>query len=366
METPAQPPPSWPPQYAAAPIPYAAVARPQLEHDRRGGLIAFGIISIVIGSLAGCLAVLSPFSLMAMSFAPGAVAPREVIIQIVITTVIYGAAAVLFIWTGIGSIRCQRWVRPIVISLGWPTIIAGFFTLAGWVLFARDLPAVMAAAAKVSTPPGARPPPPPNTAALAAVAAVAMIVFYVIVPGAFVWFYSTRNVRLTLEAYDPTPSWTQRCPLPLFIGAVNLLLGGLLTLSLAPTGSVPFFGQYIQGALAGLLAVAAAVAMIAASVLFYRVNLLGWFIALAVVSVGFLSAIVTFTRLGITEFYTRGNVDHEILRVIENSPTMTGPIPIIFIAAAYLVCVTYLLWARRYFTVRPGEPRTATAPAQVQ
>src|SRR5688572_1546336 len=227
--------PQWPgPAYPPAPghIAYATAARPQLEHDRRGGLIAFGIVSILIGSLAGCFAMLTPLSLAMMSFAPTA-ARDDVIFDLIVVTVFYAAAATLFIWTGIGSIRCRRWVRPIVISLGWPTIIMGVLGLAGWLFFARDLPAVLAMAAQTSaqTPalapmPGPPAPPPapaafPSSAGLAAIMAVVLAVFYLILPGAFLWFYSTQNVKRTLEAYDPRTSWTERAPLPVFAGAVN-------------------------------------------------------------------------------------------------------------------------------------------------
>ena len=349
--------PQWAAQsYAPHPahIAYAA-ARPQIENDRRGGLIAFGVVSILIGSLAGCLAMLTPVSLAMMSFAPAA-ARDDVILDLIVATVFYAAAATLFIWTGIGSIRCRRWVRPIVISLGWPTIIAGVLGLAGWVFFARDLPAVLAMAAQTpATPPvpGAPAPPPPavpSSAGIAAIMAVVLAVFYLILPGAFVWFYSTQTVKRTLEAYDPRTGWTERAPLPVFAGAVNLALGGLMTLSLATAGAVPVFGHFLEGAPAALLVVAVALVMFAAAVLFYRVKFLGWFLAVAVVTFGFLSALITFSYRGIAEFYTRGRADPDVLRVIERSPTMTGVTPIVFMAVTFLICITYLIWVRPYFT----------------
>src|SRR5687768_9751912 len=182
---PPQLPPQWPPGHPYPPAPaaqiaYQTVSRPVLERDRRGGLVAFGIVSLLIGALAGCGTLLMPLSLIGLAFAPGAALPEGLILQLIISTLIYGAAATVFIWTGIGSIRCKRWVRPIVISLGWPTIIMGVLGLVGWALFARDLPAFMAAAATVTPPPAPGAPPmpppapPPPAAPIAAFVAVVM------------------------------------------------------------------------------------------------------------------------------------------------------------------------------------------------
>jgi hypothetical protein len=353
-----------PPQPYPHAIPYAAAARPQLERDRRGGLIAFGIISILIGALAGCLAILTPLSLMMVAFVPRAAVPPQPVVQIAMTAAIYAAAATLFIWTGIGSIRCRRWVRPIVISLGWPMIIMGVLGLAGWALLARDLPAMMAAARPPPPPPGvpAPPAPPPGAdVAITAAIAVVMAVFYVIVPTAYVWFYSTRAVKQTLEAYDPGISWTQRPPLPVFAGAVNLALGGLMTLTLATVGAAPFFGFYVEGVPAALLVVAASAVLFAAAVLFYRVSILGWLLAVAVVTLGFVSAIMTVGQRGMSEFYSRGHADPEFLRMLERSPTMTGTIPVTFMAVTFLICITYLIWVRGYFARHRREPPTAAA-----
>jgi hypothetical protein len=346
----------------ASPIAYASALRPQLEHDRRGALIAFGVVTIIIGALAACVAVLTPLSLLVTAFAPAAPPPNAVE-QVLFTAAVYAAAATLFIWTGIGSVRCRRWVRPIIISLGWPMIILGVLGLAGWLIFARDFPAMLAAAQpKVPAPgPAAPPPPGPNPTTLAALITAIMAVFYVIVPAVFVWFYSTRAVRQTLEAYDARISWTQRCPLPIFAGAVNLVLGGVITLSLVTVGAVPFFGQYVEGAPAALLVVAAALTLFAAAVLFYLGKFLGWLLAVAVVTCGFLSAIVTFAHTGMLEFYLRGQTDPVVLRMLERSTTMTGFIPIVFVAIAMLICVAYLLWVRTYFTRRPREAQSPTA-----
>ncbi len=88
----------------------------------RTGLIAFGVISIVIGSLAGCMTLVTPMVLLIpRTLPPSQQQPPALSPAVAIFTVaLYAAIATAFIWIGIGSCRCQRWVRPIILCLAWP------------------------------------------------------------------------------------------------------------------------------------------------------------------------------------------------------------------------------------------------------
>ena len=323
----------------AATIPYAAVVRPQLERDRRAGLIAFGIVSILIGALAGFFAALTSFAVM-MVLTHSTKTPLWPFFA---APFINAAAATLFIWTGIASIRCKRWARPVAISFGWPALIGGVMGLAGCLLLRKEVP------------------PPPRGLNPTTVMAALFTCFGILIPAAFLWFYSTPAVRKTLAAYDPAPSWTQRPPLAVFAGSVNLVFGGLITLSLASFGAAPFFGQYLQGAAGAVLVVAAALVMFAAAVLFYRVQFLGWLMALAVVILGFVSAMLTIGQLGVHEFYRHGRVGGELLDVLLRSPTMTGPTPLVFVGVLFAICLMYLLWVRRHFATATRDAASAGA-----
>ena len=103
-----------PPQ--ATTIPYATVLPPTLERDRRAGLIAFGIVSILIGALAAFFAAFSSFIVMMMITQVG----KTPLWPLLVAPLVNATAATLFIWSGIGSVRCKRWVRPVAISFGWP------------------------------------------------------------------------------------------------------------------------------------------------------------------------------------------------------------------------------------------------------
>jgi hypothetical protein len=327
------------PDIPVTPIPYAAVERPHLDRDRRLGLIAFGTVSILIGALAGFFAGLTSFAVM-MVLTHSTKTPLWPFFA---APFINAAAATLFIWTGIASIRCKRWARPVAISFGWPALIGGVMGLAGCLLLRKEVPS------------------PPRGLNATTILAALFTFFGILIPAAFLWFYSTDAVRKTLAAYDPAPSWTQRPPLPVFAGSVNLVFGGLITLSLATFRAAPLFGQYLEGAAGAVLVVAAALVMFAAAVLFYRVRFLGWLMALAVVVCGFVSAMLTIGQLGVHEFYRHGGVGGELLDALLRSPTMTGPTPLVFVAILFTICLLYLLWVRPHFAASRREAAPAAA-----
>ena len=80
----------------------------------------------------------------------------------------------------------------------------------------------------------------------------------------------------------------------------------------------------------------------------------------AVVVLGFVSAMLTISQLGLHEFYRHGGVGGQLLDELLRSPTMTGPTPLVFIAILFTICLLYLLWVRPYFTT---SRREAAPPA---
>src|SRR5260221_9520661 len=107
-----------------------------LPHTRRGGLITYGVISIVIGAMAGCMAAMMPIALMTMRMTPmrtpGATtkvaiaAPPPLATRMIVEgMLVYLVGSLFFIWLGIASCKCRRWVRPVILSLTWPVLIIG-------------------------------------------------------------------------------------------------------------------------------------------------------------------------------------------------------------------------------------------------
>jgi hypothetical protein len=296
----------------------------------------FGVVSILLGMPPTLVTALAGVGLVRLVIYGG---PPIALAVLAALGLLNGAAATVLIWTGVDSIRCRRWVRPVVVALGWPTLVTSLLMAVGLIL---------CAATYVPSGPTADPDEGQPVLLIAF-----LVVFGVLGPVAFIVFYTLRSVRETLAAYDPSPSWTEATPLPVFVGCVSLVLFGLLTVAMSLVGAVPVFGTYVTGVAAVVLCIGAGAAMIASGVLMHLGRAWAWWMAAAVVVGGFASAIVTFCRLGIMEFYRRGRFNSFTLEEFGRVPAMSGITPIVFAAVVFAISMGYLLWMRR--SVGPRE-----------
>src|SRR5207253_1796613 len=114
----------------------------------------------------------------------------------------------LFISTGVASIRLRRWARPIIISF------AGLFIFSALVMLLQFLVPTIASQL-MATPPAQRPANHPPVVAhefaedfLLCILALACIA----IPLLFIFAYRAPSVRLALEEHDPCIPWTERVP----------------------------------------------------------------------------------------------------------------------------------------------------------
>jgi hypothetical protein len=121
-------------------------------------------------------------------------------------------------------------------------------------------------------------------------------------PLVFVLFYRGAGVKATCEARDPTPRWTDRCPLPVLALSVMLAWGALSFLVSAPIAIVPFFGRYLTGPPGALImsALGGVFAWLAYGV--FRLMPVAWWASVALSCIGTISAAVTFARVDMMEF----------------------------------------------------------------
>ncbi|MFI5381252.1 MAG: hypothetical protein ACHRHE_18295, partial [Tepidisphaerales bacterium] len=215
---------------------------PQPPPPGRGGLVAYGIITILIGVLAGCMSLMMPVALF--------VAPGSAAAGIVASMLMFIAIAVGFIWVGIGSCQCRRWVRPVVLCIAWPWLVIG--TLSGIFVatMLRDMP----------MPPNATMPAQARTIMFVATGTM-MAIMYILIPSAYIAYYQRRSVQETLNLCDPHPRWTERCPMPVLGLSIWLVIMGLGSLSMLQYGCVPMFGAYLTGLAAPLLILGLAAAI---------------------------------------------------------------------------------------------------------
>ena len=91
--------------------------------DRSAGLLIFGILTILLGCVAGLFVPLMFFGqAMSAKARTGVPAPFSAILPAVL---IYSVLAVALVWLGIGSIMARRWARALLLIFSWSWLILG-------------------------------------------------------------------------------------------------------------------------------------------------------------------------------------------------------------------------------------------------
>jgi len=116
-----------------SPLNYASIPNDQFKGWHTGVLV-FGIIAIIFGSCSGCLGICMPFALIMQTNAPGGMPPAQTNASIVSAMLLYLAIGGGLIWLGIGMVKAQRWVRPLILIVGTLAICGGIFTMAIMIL----------------------------------------------------------------------------------------------------------------------------------------------------------------------------------------------------------------------------------------
>lgn len=335
---------------AAGPSPqYIGYATPVMIGYRTGGLMVFGIISMILGAIAGCGALMTPVALVATRMQPAG-APRVDVRSVGVGLVTYAAVCAAFVTLGIGSVTKKRWVRPVVLCVSLPALVMGVF---GYAVMLYLLP-------ELFRPIPGQPPIPPGMIRLIrwTTAAFALIA-YVILPAAYFLFYRSPKVRDTLDALDPQPRWTDRAPLPVLGLSIWLALGCVMAGGSLIFPIVPVYGRYVTGAAAMALAGGVMLLLAIAAVLTYRVNVAGWWIALVLlVGVSTTYAYTFYTR-GMVEYYRQAGFDDEEVQML-TQVRASGPRRWETLASLLpaVVAAGYLLWVYRYFTSRQNPEST--------
>jgi len=266
-------------------------------------------------------------------------------------TLLYTALAALFIWTGIGAVKTRRWVRPITLILAWTWLLAGLMGLILWLVMLPNLRQMIQA-----TQPSEPPLDPGAYTAISLIASAFIVLAYVALPAAFIWFYHDRNVRATLEAFDPVPGWTDRCPLPVLGLSLSLWVGVALTLcalpySLAPTSGLPLSAGF---AVVLILAHAAAMAWLAHAT--YRLRMAGWWGTTIFTIVVLVESIVAALRVDLADLYRSVGIPDDQLDVLRSYGRSISLVMVFSTALLGLALLGFMLYMRRYFPGPPPEP----------
>jgi len=314
-----------------------------LSKDRSAGLVIFGILTILLGALC---AMLIPLMLASQAMAEKSTGVPGNYQAIIPAVAVYGVLAVALVWLGIGSIRKRRWARALLLIGAWIWLVMGVLVMA---TLAFLLPQIAAgASAQGQMPAGAK-------WILVLVPLIFMGIIFLIVPGILVFFYRSPHVKATFERLDPTPCWTDRCPLPVL--ALSLMLGigavSMIGMALTSRSVFPFFGLLLSGpsASAAMIVMVAVWAWCARAL--YRLDPRGWLVVFAVICLFAISHMITYSFHDITEVYgLMGYTPQQREQIAKYSFLKNGVMA--WSALIWtLPMLGYLLYVKKYF--RPAR-----------
>jgi hypothetical protein len=310
-------------------------------HDRRTGLILFGIFEILMG---GFCALMILFMMFAQAMGNRAGTPPR---NVAHAMMIYAVAGVAFIWLGIGSISARRWARALLACLSGMALCGGLIGGACLAFMLPHLNRIMALN-QAALPPG-------TLHIVEIIMTVVVLVINIIIPGVLFLFYRSPHVKRTCEVRDPVERWTDRCPLAALAYSLLMGFGGIFALGLLVNFHVfPVFGIFATGAAGYAVTVLAAGVLLYLAWGLYRLQVAAWWIALGMQLISAISGVVTFWRPDVTELYLKMGLDHRAAAAVGDMfsvPAFTWMIPI-----SILPWLVWLLCIRRYFIAPPALP----------
>ena len=311
--------------------------------DRSVGLIIFGILTILLGCLAGLFVPLMLFGQMASDKATGAPATFLTILPGVF---IYGVLAVALVWLGIGSIMARRWARALLLIFSWSWLIMGLFIV---LFMAFLIPKILPSLS--SSGPNTHPGLP--TSAIIGVMVGMFLVFgvlFVILPAVWTFFYNSRHVKATCETRDPVTRWTDACPLPVLGFCLWLVFSVpmMLIMPIVGHGVMPFFGMFLTGVPGTMLCLAIAALWSYAAWLLYQLDQRGWWLVLIALCVFMASALLTFARHDMLEMYRLMGYPEAQIEQIQKSGLLIGNRMNWLMAFSVLPFLGYLLFIKKY------------------
>lgn len=311
--------------------------------DRSTGLVVFGILTILLGCLAGLFVPLMLVGQMASAKATGAPTPISTILPAMFT---YGILAVALVWLGIGSIMARRWARALLLIFSWSWLVMGLFVL---VFMAFLMPKMLANLPSSGTT-GHPAMPPAVIAGMMVGMFLVFGVIFVILPAVWTFFYNSRHVKATCETRDPVTRWTDACPLPVlgFCLWLAFSVPMMLIMPLAGHGVMPFFGMFLTGVPGTMLCLVIAVIWSYAAWSLYKLEQRGWWLILIALCVFMVSAFVTFARHDMMEMYRLMGYPEVQIEQIQKSGLLVGNRMTWLMACSMLPFLGYLLFIKKF------------------
>jgi hypothetical protein len=324
-------------------IPPVETTIPPEYKDRSTGLLVFGILTILLGSMTGLLLLLM---LVGQVAARSTHAPMAPISALLPALFIYGILAVALIWLGIGSTMARRWARALLLIFSWSWLVMGVFAVLGVVVF---LPIVLENV-RAAAPAGQPAMPAAAIGVIMVITCLMLGVFFIVVPAVWIFFYKSRHVKATCEARDPVTRWTDACPLPVLGLCVWLMFSApmMLVMPIMGHGVMPFFGTFLTGLPGTVFCLAIAALWAWCAWLLYKLDARGWWLILFAMVLFTVSAVMTYTRHDMIEIYQLMGYPQEQIDQIQKTGLLTGNRMAWIMLFSTLPFLGYILFVKQY------------------
>lgn len=322
-------------------------SQPLAYKDQSVWLTIFGVLTILLGGVCLLFIPLMIFATMSAHTEGGV--PR-----LLPTIGMYGAAGIGLIGCGIGSILARRWARALLLIFSWSWLAMGTVAILSMAILFPFL-----IHDRIRHPNGLS----HGEYIAFAVAGSFLLVVFVVIPAIWVSFYGRKSIKVTCEARNPLPSWTDACPLPVL--AASLFLGLTILSYLANIFSyriIPFFGVFLTGIPAILGCIIIIAICVTAALGLYRLDRRAWWLLVVTMALLFLSNAVTYWFHSLREFYQLMGYSEQQLRPVQNPAALKSHAMAWISLAIALPTIGYILFIGRYFKGAKGGLAAQSQP----
>ncbi len=308
--------------------------------DRKTGLVIFGIFHLIIGAFCVLFTLLTFVGAMALRNLGETTAALSVG-QMILVVSLYLLLAAWFVWMGIGSILARKWARALILITSWLWLIGGVIGLLCIFLFMPDIFGTLTTGGEI----------PREAAVIVQAIVTAFFVFvFLIIPGAFVLFYSSRHVKATCEKFDRQKRWTDKVPLPVI--ALSSLLG-CIAISMPLLGlyrwTTHFFGVVLSGIPGAVIVLVYALLFAYAAWGTYKLQVKAWWCGFLVTVASDVSVVITFSRVRLGEFSEKMGLPQERLEIMQRLDLFHDPRAVLLWGLVIIGFLGFMIYTKKYF-----------------
>jgi hypothetical protein len=241
----------------------------------------------------------------------------------------YYLIALVLIPLGYGHLKVRRWARPLALTL------VGF-----WLVVGMPLSVVFAFVAVASKD---------LSLAVVLIMLVALALSYLVLPGLLIWFYRSRNVRLTFETKDPQTYGVERFPIPvLVLCSLYLFYIVVLHILIFFNGIFPLFGVWLVD-FQGILLLDILIACLACLTWgTFRLRTWAWWGSMIYFGLLTSSSILTLCRCSLSDVLSRMKFAPTEMEALQGLPFQGWHLAA-FIGIPLLLTLGLIILSKRYF-----------------